>query len=326
MAARVRHPNVHIARQRKAKVVVGGNIDGFAEFKVSQVAWFEELDSAQRREYLDALLEACNHAEMRHVRAVATRRTPVEFDPVRTFDRGVCMRIFAMLDPRSLSRAAQVSWQWHMVATLDDIWKPKCVARGWYLPYVPSPFEKGVWRAHYVECVKSWKAIARSRAQELADARPPVVRTDTLRSTHPHYSRQHDSLVDNEGSNSDGDADGDGSTKGAYDGDISAEHRVLRRHALRQDLKLLERLAQHPHAVHVRPLHTDGTNGTAEPSCAQVAHGKGDTQALNVIRSVMETRLARYRVAKQATDQVGGLLFKRRRCIVNIFHSSVYSM
>ena len=31
---------------------------------------------------------------------------------------------------------------------------PKCFKFGWILPFVPTPFEQGVWKRHYLECVR----------------------------------------------------------------------------------------------------------------------------------------------------------------------------
>ena len=31
---------------------------------------------------------------------------------------------------------------------------PKCFKFGWLLPFVPTPYEQGVWKRHYLECVR----------------------------------------------------------------------------------------------------------------------------------------------------------------------------
>lgn len=40
------------------------------------------------------------------------------------------------------------------MSELDQIWMPKCFKFGWILPFVPTPFEQGVWKRHYLECVR----------------------------------------------------------------------------------------------------------------------------------------------------------------------------
>lgn len=60
----------------------------------------------------------------------------------------------SFLDPRSLCRCAQVCWFWKYLSELDQIWMPKCFKFGWLLPFVPTPYEQGVWKRHYLECVR----------------------------------------------------------------------------------------------------------------------------------------------------------------------------
>ena len=131
----------HRRRQRPAVVVNTSHYDygdekigaeaaeyaRFQELKIERIAWFEELDERCRRELIESLLESCNSSEIKHIRNIALRRAPIDSDPVRVFDRNVCIRIFRLLDPRSLSRASCVCWQWNSLATLDDVWKPKCI-------------------------------------------------------------------------------------------------------------------------------------------------------------------------------------------------------
>lgn len=65
----------------------------------------------------------------------------------------------SFLDPRSLCRCAQVCWFWKYLSELDQIWMPKCFKFGWILPFVPTPFEQGVWKRHYLECVQGLQYI-----------------------------------------------------------------------------------------------------------------------------------------------------------------------
>lgn len=109
--------------------------------------WTEE----QRAEYLEQLLGWCSRAELFEARRMIAAVLPEETDPVRVLPRPVAIRIFRMLDPRSLSRCAGVCRSWRELAELDAFWKPKCVRRGWHLPYVQSKFESGAWKAHYVQ-------------------------------------------------------------------------------------------------------------------------------------------------------------------------------
>lgn len=47
------------------------------------------------------------------------------------------------------------------MSELDQIWMPKCFKFGWILPFVPTPFEQGVWKRHYLECVKGLQYVRR---------------------------------------------------------------------------------------------------------------------------------------------------------------------
>ena len=69
------------------------------------------------------------------------------------------MYMMSFLDPRSLCRCAQVCWFWKYLSELDQIWMPKCFKFGWILPFVPTPFEQGVWKRHYLECVRGLQYI-----------------------------------------------------------------------------------------------------------------------------------------------------------------------
>lgn len=130
--------------------------------------WFEHLDGEHRKHVLGKLLERCNGNDEAFITTIFERRGWVSTDLARRLSRPLAMRVLSHLDPRSLSRAAQVSWSWHSLCIADVLWKPKCVLMGWHLPYVPSRLEKGAWKTFYASCVTSWKndaAIARKKAQ-----------------------------------------------------------------------------------------------------------------------------------------------------------------
>lgn len=45
----------------------------------------------------------------------------------------------------------------------DDVWRPKALKFGWYLPYEPFHREHGAWKAHYIECVCGINALPLSK-------------------------------------------------------------------------------------------------------------------------------------------------------------------
>ncbi|CAG2211597.1 FBXO16 [Mytilus edulis] len=63
------------------------------------------------------------------------------------------------INPRSLCRASRVCWHWKFLTESDQLWMPKCVRLGWYLPFTPSPYETGVWKRNYIENIKSLQVL-----------------------------------------------------------------------------------------------------------------------------------------------------------------------
>ena len=54
----------------------------------------------------------------------------------------------------------QVCWYWHDLCEHDELWMPRCVRVGWFLPFTPSPYERGVWKRHFVENIKTLILLA----------------------------------------------------------------------------------------------------------------------------------------------------------------------
>lgn len=88
-------------------------------------------------------------------------------DFTRVLPSNLTERIFSFLSPQDLSRCAQVSSHWKTLSERDDVWKPKCLKLGWYLPYEPAHREVGAWKAHYVECVCSIHARPLSKVSSV---------------------------------------------------------------------------------------------------------------------------------------------------------------
>jgi hypothetical protein len=70
----------------------------------------------------------------------------------------ISIYIFSFLSPKDLCRCAQVSSHWKYLSEQDDVWMPKCMKFGWYLPYAPYKREIGAWKDYYVDCVLSINA------------------------------------------------------------------------------------------------------------------------------------------------------------------------
>ncbi|GCC32978.1 hypothetical protein chiPu_0011442 [Chiloscyllium punctatum] len=49
----------------------------------------------------------------------------------------------------------------------DCLWMPKCVKRGWFLPYTPPDHEYGAWKRHYVACACSLDYLTPTETAEM---------------------------------------------------------------------------------------------------------------------------------------------------------------
>lgn len=47
----------------------------------------------------------------------------------------------------------QVCWYWKYLAECHELWQPKCLRLGWFLPTPPSQYDCSAWKRHYVACV-----------------------------------------------------------------------------------------------------------------------------------------------------------------------------
>ena len=93
----------------------------------------EGWTSEQRGSFLDFIVDHTSREEQCRLRDTVDALVPQETDPLRLFPRPVCIMIFRYLDPRSLSRCAQVGHAWKSLASIDAFWKVKCLRRGWHL-------------------------------------------------------------------------------------------------------------------------------------------------------------------------------------------------
>lgn len=132
----------------------------FDERKELVSNWFDRWSDAQRRTILEILLSKCKNSQLQYTFSLIDNKIPItHVDFTRKLPRVISLYIFSFLDPRSLCRCAQVCWFWKYLSELDQIWMPKCFKFGWILPFVPTPFEHGVWKRHYLESVMGLQYI-----------------------------------------------------------------------------------------------------------------------------------------------------------------------
>ncbi|XP_073236115.1 epithelial cell-transforming sequence 2 oncogene-like [Porites lutea] len=130
--------------------------------------WFSMWTDAQRKKFLTFILKKCTKSQLKYVNeGWFKKQLPIHhLDYTTVLPRFICTYIFSFLDPRSLCRAAQVSWHWKFISEQDVIWMPKCLRFGWYLPYTPNNREYGCWKHHYIMCTGSLDMEAPSRMAE----------------------------------------------------------------------------------------------------------------------------------------------------------------
>uniref|UniRef100_A0A8B9K611 DH domain-containing protein n=1 Tax=Astyanax mexicanus TaxID=7994 RepID=A0A8B9K611_ASTMX len=118
--------------------------------------WFDLWTDGQRKHLLHLLLRRCPKSQLKFVSDRFMEAVPItQLDFVTVLPRFLSLYILSFLNPVDLSAAAQVSWHWRFLAEQDCLWLPKCVRRGWFLPYSPSDTEYGAWKRHYVACAAS---------------------------------------------------------------------------------------------------------------------------------------------------------------------------
>lgn len=115
--------------------------------------WFDVWTDRQRKHFLDTILRGCKRSQLLFMQNLFLEKVPLErLDFTTVLPRFLSLYIFSFLDPRSLCRASQVSWHWKFLSEQDDIWLPKCVKLGWFLPYQPTQRDYGAWKTHYIAC------------------------------------------------------------------------------------------------------------------------------------------------------------------------------
>ncbi|XP_026049962.1 F-box only protein 16 isoform X2 [Astatotilapia calliptera] len=127
----------------------------FEERRSLLAKWFDRWSDSQRKAVLQDLVLSCSVEQLRFLSLSVSRQLPLQAaDFTCLLPRALSLYLFSFLDPRSLCRCAQVSWQWKSIVELDQLWMPKCLRLGWLLSSSPTPFEQGVWKRHYIQTVQ----------------------------------------------------------------------------------------------------------------------------------------------------------------------------
>ncbi|CAF0730595.1 unnamed protein product [Brachionus calyciflorus] len=121
--------------------------------------WFDLWSDKQRKWFLLNTLSRCTPTQLCFLEDTLSSFGVFERkDFTSVLPKYLSVYIFSFLSPKDLARCAQVSSHWKFLSEQEEIWLPKCLNFGWYLPYKPTEREFGCWKAHYIESVKKIKA------------------------------------------------------------------------------------------------------------------------------------------------------------------------
>ncbi|XP_053396270.1 epithelial cell-transforming sequence 2 oncogene-like isoform X2 [Mercenaria mercenaria] len=118
--------------------------------------WFDLWTDSQRKRFFDLVFRQCSRRQYKFIQDWFEECVPLQhLDFTTVLPRFLALYVMSFLEPKSLSRCAQVSWHWKFLSDQDVLWMPKCMKYGWFLPYSPSEYEYGCWKRHYIACVKT---------------------------------------------------------------------------------------------------------------------------------------------------------------------------
>uniref|UniRef100_A0A8C9RYX9 Epithelial cell transforming 2 like n=1 Tax=Scleropages formosus TaxID=113540 RepID=A0A8C9RYX9_SCLFO len=140
----------------------------FQERTTLVLHWFDLWTDRQRKQFIHSILTRCSRSQLKFTRdrfLSAVPATHADFTTV--LPRFLSLYVLSFLNPLDLCSAAQVCWHWKFLAEQDCLWLPKCVRRGWFLPYTPGEREYGSWKCHYVACARSLDYLTPREAAEV---------------------------------------------------------------------------------------------------------------------------------------------------------------
>uniref|UniRef100_UPI00398E368E epithelial cell-transforming sequence 2 oncogene-like n=1 Tax=Pristiophorus japonicus TaxID=55135 RepID=UPI00398E368E len=118
--------------------------------------WFDLWTDKQRKRFIHSILLRCSKSQLKFARDWFTETIPLaKLDFTTALPRFLSLYVLSFLNPRELCSASRASWHWRFLTEQDCLWMPKCVKRGWFLPYTPPDHEYGAWKRHYVACACS---------------------------------------------------------------------------------------------------------------------------------------------------------------------------
>ncbi|XP_066529352.1 epithelial cell-transforming sequence 2 oncogene-like [Hoplias malabaricus] len=130
--------------------------------------WFDLWTDKQRKHFLQLLFRRCSKSQLKFISDYFMEVVPISrVDFTTVLPRFLSLYILSFLNPIDLCAASQVCWHWRVLAEQDCLWSPKCIRRGWFLPYSPSENEFGAWKKHYVSCAASLDFLTPREAADM---------------------------------------------------------------------------------------------------------------------------------------------------------------
>ncbi|XP_078001578.1 epithelial cell-transforming sequence 2 oncogene-like isoform X2 [Glandiceps talaboti] len=130
--------------------------------------WFDLWTDNQRKRFLAAIFACCKRSQLQFTQDWFADRIPLsKQDFTVVLPKFLSLHVFSFLDPRSLSRASMACWHWKFLTEQDDLWMPKCVKFGWFLPYSPDEHEYGAWKRHYINCLRTLDVVQASKGSSI---------------------------------------------------------------------------------------------------------------------------------------------------------------
>ncbi|CAG2211613.1 FBXO16 [Mytilus edulis] len=154
---------------------------------------YEKWTDEQRKRIIEDLVHVSKIKQLQHAQTLVNDKVPMkQEDFTRVLPKVLSVYLFSFLDPRSLCRASRVCWHWKFLTESDQLWMPKCLRLGWYLPFTPSPYETGVWKRNYIENIKSLQHDALLELERLKISQERALRSQKDKKKNPQPWRGSD--------------------------------------------------------------------------------------------------------------------------------------
>ncbi|OAF70186.1 hypothetical protein A3Q56_02048 [Intoshia linei] len=141
--------------------------------------WYKSWTKRRKKTFFDSIVDNSTNDELQVLESIILKKLKRKrLDFVTYLPNKIVIQILSILDPKSLCYASLVSWTWWKhIKSVNEIWKDKCINRGWFLNYEPTSNEDSNWMDHYKKCFQSIQKTL--KINNLVD-KPNIHRTDSI--------------------------------------------------------------------------------------------------------------------------------------------------